>query len=105
MENSTSKKGSTIRQTNILPKKARYKTIWYSQDDYATILALSIQRGVPITQVAHDLITDYLVCQKQAHAKIIERLKEDRLWIAAELKLYIDYFGKLPASARLEKRK
>jgi hypothetical protein len=105
MADSTKKEGITIKQTNILPKNARYKTVWYSQDDYETILALSIDQGVPIVQIAHDLITDYLICHKQGrgHAKIIERLKQDRAILAAELTLYRDYFGKLPETARPER--
>lgn len=105
MENGTRNKGITIKQTNVLPKKARYKTIWYSHEDYETILALSIDQEVPIVQIAHDLIGSFYVCQKQGHAKIIERLKQDRAILAAELTLYRDYFGELPETARPERKR
>ena len=103
MTKTIKEEGITIRQTNILPKKDRYRTIWYSQDDYATIMALSIQQRKPMVHVAHDLITAYLVCQKQDHSKVIDRLKQERAILGAELTLYRDHFGKLPESARPEK--
>jgi hypothetical protein len=92
--------GIIIKQTNILPKKYRYKTVWYGKEDYESILALSIQQRIPMVQVAHDLIANYFYCQKAGHEKINNRLEQDRALLAAELTLYKNYFGKLPVSAR-----
>jgi len=92
-----------IQQTNILPKKERYKTIWYSQSDYISVQALSIAQRKPLVQVAHDLIANYLECQKVGHEQIIVQLTQERAILAAELKLYVDHFGKLPESARSKK--
>jgi hypothetical protein len=103
MENSTAQDDLTIKQTNILPTKDRYKTIWFGRDDWESILALSIQQRKPMVQVAHDLLTSYFVCQKLGHAKKIERLEQQRGILGAELTLYIDYFGELPESARPKK--
>jgi hypothetical protein len=94
-----------ITQTNILPKKKRYKTIWYGEEDYRSILAMSIQQRKPMVQVAHDLIAHYYLCQKLGHEKIIHELKQERNLLAAELLLYMRHFGKLSPSARNDKRK
>jgi hypothetical protein len=103
VENSTAQNDLTIKQTNILPRKDRYKTIWFGRDDWESILALSIQRRKPMVQVAHDLLASYFICQKQGHAKEIGRLERERGILGAELTLYIDYFGELPESARPKK--
>ncbi len=92
-----------ITQTNILPKKKRYKTIWYGEEDYASILAMSIQQRKPMVQVAHDLITHYYLCQKLGHEQKIHELKQDRAILAAELKVYMNRFGKIPPSVLPEK--
>jgi hypothetical protein len=98
MADSTGQERIIIKQTNILPQRDRFKTIWYSEEDYTSILALSIEQRKPMVHIAHDLITSYFICQKQGHAKIIERLKQDRAILAAELKVYMDRFGKIPPS-------
>jgi hypothetical protein len=96
--------GIIVKKTNILPQRDRYRVIWYNRDDYATIMALSLQQKVPIVQVAHDLIVSYVACQKAGHEKTISQLKLDMAVLAEELTRYIDQFGKMPISDRAKDR-